>query len=148
MRKDPPKSASPIWKAIKAVKKSSLKVPTTLLEMELLFNVWLDPWVPWIQDFTPKPLKASFVEPPLMVSMLFDTETHRWKEDLIQCIFEPPSVQAILSLLIPTRPSEDKLIWVSDSRGEFSVKSAYRISSQQVTSSNLSEVLWKKAMEN
>ena len=52
--------------------------------------------------------------------------------------------QAILSLPIPTRPSEDKLIWVPDFRGEFSVKSAYQISSQQVTSNNLSEALWKK----
>ena len=52
--------------------------------------------------------------------------------------------QAILSLPIPTRPSEDKLILVPDSRGEFSVKSAFRISTQQVTSNNLSEALWKK----
>ena len=64
-----------------------------------------------------------------MVSMLFDTETHQWKKDLIQRIFDPPFAQAILSLPIPTRPSEDKLIWVPDYRGEFSVKSAYQISS-------------------
>uniref|UniRef100_A0A7N2LRG7 Reverse transcriptase zinc-binding domain-containing protein n=1 Tax=Quercus lobata TaxID=97700 RepID=A0A7N2LRG7_QUELO len=107
-------------------------------------NVWLDPWVPWLQGFTPKPLHAEFANTPMMVSMLFDSETHSWKESLIHQIFEPESAAAILSLPIPTRPCSDKLIWVPDSRGEFSVKSAYRSSRELENSGIMSDVLWRR----
>ena len=80
----------------------------------------------------------------MMVSMLFDSETHSWKESLIHQIFEPESAAAILSLPIPTRPCSDKLIWVPDFRGEFSVKSAYRSSRELENSGIMSDVLWRR----
>lgn len=55
-------------------------------------------------------------------------------------LFEPHSAQAILSLPIPIKPKKDKLIWVPNSRGIFSVKSAYQISRINDTQS---KVLWK-----
>ena len=92
----------------------------------LLSLIVLDSFrVPWLQGFTPKPLHAEFANTPMMVSMLFDNETHNWKESLIHQIFEPKSASAVLSLPIPTRPRNDKLIWVLDSQGKFFVKSAY-----------------------
>ena len=53
LRKDPPKSTSPVWKAIEAVKKIIIKGACYLIGDGASIHVWLDPWVPWIQDFTP-----------------------------------------------------------------------------------------------
>ena len=76
LHKDPPKSASPVWKAIKGVKNIIDKGACYLIGDGASINVWLDPWVPWLQGFTPKPLHAEFANTPMMVSMLFDNETH------------------------------------------------------------------------
>ena len=83
----------------------------------------------------------------MMVSMHFGNETYSWKESLIHQIFEPVSASAVLSLPIPTRPRNNKLIWVLDSRGEFFVKSAYWSSRELENSGIVSDVfrrrLWK-----
>ena len=52
LRKHPPKSTSLVWKAIEAVKKIIIKGACYLIGDGASINVWLDPWVPWIQDFT------------------------------------------------------------------------------------------------
>ena len=52
LRKHPPKSTSLVWKAIEEVKKIIIKGACYLMGDGASINVWLDPWVPWIQDFT------------------------------------------------------------------------------------------------
>ena len=52
LRKHPPKSTSLVWKAIEAVKKIIIKGACYLIGDGASINVWLDSWVPWIQDFT------------------------------------------------------------------------------------------------
>ena len=52
LRKDPPKSTSLVWKAIEEVIKIIIKGACYLMGDGASINVWLDPWVPWIQDFT------------------------------------------------------------------------------------------------
>lgn len=46
--------------------------------------------------------------------------------------------------MIPTRAGSDKLIWVPNSRGVFTVKLAYHSFSQHVNTSGLCESFWKK----
>ena len=62
----------------------------------------------------------------MMVSILIDNTTNHWKVGIINEIFEPNLAQAILSLPIPLRPRVDKMIWILDSKGVFSMKSIYR----------------------
>ena len=45
-RKDLPKSTSPVWKAIEAVKKFIIKGACYLIRDGASINVWLDLWVP------------------------------------------------------------------------------------------------------
>ena len=91
-------------------------------------DVWQDPWVPWVQGFIPKPKDSSSSmphPPPIKVSQLVDLNIHCWKSQIIHQLFEPIAARATLSILIPTSPKQDKLMWVSESKGSFTVKSAY-----------------------
>ena len=82
--------------------------------------------MPWIQDFTPKPRDVNSNQPPLKVSQLIDPDLHCWRAPLVTQLFNPKSTQAILSIPIPLSPSPNKLIWVLDPKGAFTVKSAYQ----------------------
>ena len=62
----------------------------------------------------------------MKVSQLIDHELHTWKNSLVRYMFNPSSAQAILSTPIPFRPKLDKLLWILDLKGLFSVKSAYK----------------------
>lgn len=75
----------------------------------------------------------------MMVSMLINNTTNHWKVGIINEIFEPDSAQAILSLPIPLRPRADKLIWILDFKGVFSVKSVYKTNHDFNVTSSLSE---------
>ena len=91
-------------------------------------DVWQDPWVPWVQGFIPKPKDSSSSmppPPPIKVSQLVDLNIHCWKSQIIHQLFKPIAARATLSILIPTSPKQDKLMWVSESKGSFTVKSAY-----------------------
>ena len=47
--------ASPIWKAIENAKKVVIKGVCYLIGDGASINIWMDPWVPWIQNFKPRP---------------------------------------------------------------------------------------------
>lgn len=63
--------------------------------------------------------------------------------------FDNISVKAILKIIIPSSPCQDKLYWVKEHIGTFSVKSAYKINQEHKTvinhGVNWSE-LWKLKM--
>ena len=126
LRADPPKTASPIWRAIESAKSIILKGACYLIGDGSSVEIWRDPWVPWFQDFTPKSRDVNSNQPPLKVSKLIDPDLHCWRASLVTRLFDPESTQAILSIPIPLSPSPDKLIWVLDPKGAFTVKSAYQ----------------------
>jgi len=64
-----------------------------------------------------------------MVSQLVDQTTHNWKTGLINENFEHDSAVAILSIHLPPTPRPDKLMWLLNSKGRLSVKSAFQIAS-------------------
>ncbi|KAK9992542.1 hypothetical protein SO802_027527 [Lithocarpus litseifolius] len=140
---DLPSKASPIWKAIESVKNLIIKGACYLIGDGATINVWLDPWVPWLQNFIPKPQQEVYADCPMMVSMLIDNATNHWKVGLINEIFEPASAQAILALPIPQRRRPDKLIWIPDAKGVFSVKSVYRANHNFNITTPLNEAQWK-----
>ena len=125
LRSDPPKSASPVWRAIEQAKKVIVKGSCYTIGNGSSINVWKDPWVPWIEGFIPTPRLVDYTLLPLQVSQLINSELHCWNPSLIHELFDPTSAQAILTMPIPTSPTPDKLVWIPESKGCFSVKSAY-----------------------
>ena len=82
--------------------------------------------------------------PPVKVSQLIDPDIHCCKSQIIHQLFEPIAARVILSILIPTSPKQDKLMWVPELKGSFTVNLA------NLTTISVSNVLepthvnWKK----
>ena len=62
-----------------------------------------------------------------MVSSLINPATKWWRADVIRATFLPFEAETILRIPLSQSLLEDKLIWMGNSRGEFTVKSAYHI---------------------
>lgn len=62
-----------------------------------------------------------------MVSSLIDPMTKWWRVDLIRATFLPFEADTILKIPLSHDLPEDKIIWLGNSRGVFTVKSAYHI---------------------
>ena len=62
-----------------------------------------------------------------MFSTLIDSESKRWKVDLVRSLFLPFEANTILNIPLSYNLPEDKIIWIGNKRGEFTVKSAYYI---------------------
>lgn len=107
-------------------------------------DVWHDSWVPWIQGFIPTPKHEAASQSTLKVSQLIDPTLHCWNTSLIHDLFVPSSAQAILSIPIHSRPYQDKLMWILDYKGCFSVKSAYQELNPHLHPPNPSYVEWRK----
>ena len=80
----------------------------------------------------------------MKVSQLIHNELHCWKVELIRQMFDTPFAQAILAIPIPITSKADELVWVLDSKGVFSVKSAYIASNPQFNLLVSPMVKWKK----
>ena len=70
-----------------------------------------------------------------MVSALIDVETKRWKVDMVKSLFLPFEVEMILNIPLSYNLPEDKIIWVKNKKEEFTVKSAYYIALNVLSSS-------------
>ena len=87
-----------------------------------------------------------------MVSALIDHETKRWKAKLIRVVFLPFEADAILNIPLSFNLLEDKLIWIGNRKGDFTMKSAYYIALGLVETDESGECstgdprtpLWKK----
>ena len=91
-----------------------------------LINIWEDKWLP-----TPSTYKV--ISPPNdkpqfpMVSSLIDRVTKWWRVDMIRATFLPFEANLILRIPLSHNLPEEKIIWIRNSRGDFTVKSAYHI---------------------
>uniref|UniRef100_A0A2N9IGZ4 Reverse transcriptase domain-containing protein n=1 Tax=Fagus sylvatica TaxID=28930 RepID=A0A2N9IGZ4_FAGSY len=124
---DPPKNASPTWRAIDRLKANISKGACFLIGDGKSVDCWKDPWVPWIPGFLPKP-KDPLVPPiPMLVSSLINQEIPSWNMSLLQEHFDEESMTAICRIHLPFQSSRDKLCWIADPKGVFTVKSAYKL---------------------
>ena len=81
-----------------------------------------------------------------------DRDTRRWKVDIVRSIFLPLEVNTILNLPLSYNMPEDKIIWVGNRKGEFTVKSAYYIALKVIGAEDEGEsstgdcrnALWKR----
>ena len=62
-----------------------------------------------------------------MVSSLIDEDTRRWKADSVKALFLPFEAETILHIPLSYSLPDDKIVWVGNKQGVFSVKSAYHL---------------------
>ena len=144
LHSEPPKRASPIWRAIKQSKSIIAKGACFSVGSGSSIDIWTDPWVPWIEGFIPTPKAEEFTQIPLRACHLIDSNLHCWKHNLVRELFTPLSAQAILAIPIPSRPSPDNLIWTPDPKGNFSIKSAYHTGHASLPSIAPIGISWNK----
>lgn len=91
-------------------------------------RIWEDKWLQTTIGSTSLPLPSDLTPNSCVVSLI-DEDTRRWKETMISHVFEPEIAKEILS--IPSGDLqvqlEDYMVWKDSPNGEFSVKSAYRL---------------------
>ena len=82
----------------------------------------------------------------MLVSALINSDHPSWNVNLLQEHFDAESVIAICRIHLPIRPSPDKLCWIADPKGVFSVKSVYKLNLSHTWPCNpdpCSKALWK-----
>uniref|UniRef100_A0A2N9HMH7 Reverse transcriptase zinc-binding domain-containing protein n=1 Tax=Fagus sylvatica TaxID=28930 RepID=A0A2N9HMH7_FAGSY len=81
----------------------------------------------------------------MSVATLIDVTTNSWNLTLLSELFDANSVEAILKIILPASPKEDRLIRVVDSKGKFLVKSAFKLSQSPVVTDAMVDwsALWK-----
>ena len=116
-----------------------------------LIHIWEDKWLP-----TPSTYKV--ISPPNnnpefpMVSSLIDPTTKWWKVDMLRATFLLFEAKTILRIPLSHNLPEDKIIWLGNSCGKFTVKGAYHIAHKLVEAKDEGECssrdpykpLWKK----
>ena len=74
-----------------------------------------------------------------MVSSLIDPDTRWWKIDSIKALFLPVDAEAILKIPLSFNLPDDRIIWIGNKKGEFTVKSAYFVAVNLLESAEIVE---------
>lgn len=88
-------------------------------------NIWDHNWIP--TEGLMRHVSSLVQNPPQLVPDLIDPSSAVWREDRIQEVFVPFDAKAILKIPLCTRHVEDFWAWREDSRGMFTVRSAYKM---------------------
>ncbi|GER34282.1 RNA-directed DNA polymerase (reversetranscriptase)-related family protein [Striga asiatica] len=88
-------------------------------------DIWKDPWVPNLSQFTPSCHSSRDREELKTVSDPFLTGKNKWDKKLVRQTFNPYEAEEILSIRLSLFANKDKLVWHFGVNGEFSVKSTY-----------------------
>ena len=75
MDSEPHKNASHLWRAIEKMCSVIKMGACFIMGNSDSIDMWKDPWVPWLEGFTPTPLHANTPQPPLRVSNLWTPVT-------------------------------------------------------------------------
>ncbi|XP_065623699.1 uncharacterized protein LOC136065014 [Quercus suber] len=117
-----------------------------------LIHIWEDRWMPTPSTYKViSPLPHNFDDFP-MVSALIDPDTKRWNVDLVRRTFLPFEASTILNMPLSFSLPDDKMIWIGNKKGVFTVKSAYYIALSiaepsldgECSSGNSCSPLWRK----
>ena len=80
-----------------------------------------------------KPHKQASLDIQLnMVSELIDIATRCWNIELVKESFCLVDADAILDIPLSRRNMEDKLMWLPDPLGQFTIKSAYNVAREEI----------------
>ena len=102
-----------------------LEEPASWSEMALLLSYG---WTFGLVEFKPKPNNEAVDHIRMMISNLINIELHGWKINLLQDLFDQSQSKLFFRIPILLRPRLVKLIWMKNTKGAFSVKSAYMAS--------------------
>ena len=91
-----------------------------------LIHIWEDRWLPTPSTYKGISLPNNNPKFP-MVFAFINPLTKWWNVSLVKTSFLPFEVDSILRIPLSYSMPEDKLIWLGNKRGEFTVKSAYYI---------------------
>ena len=120
-----------------------------------LIHIWDDKWMSMPTTYmviSPPPPPPKLFDDFPMVSSLIDRDTRRWKADLVKSIFLHFEANTILNIPLCYNLPKDKIIWVGNRKGEFTVKSAYYIALKMIGAEDEGEssigdgrnALWKR----
>lgn len=87
-------------------------------------NIWADPWIPSNDTRRPKTLRGNSLL--TKVEELIDPTSNKWDPQLVNQTFTAEDAATILSIPICDQ-YDDFVAWHFDSKGLFSVRSAYRV---------------------
>lgn len=87
-------------------------------------NIWTDPWM--LRDNTRRPITPRGRNILTTVDELIDPITGQWDVYLLNQTFREEDVQIIKSISVHVE-MEDVIGWHYDNKGQFSVKSAYKV---------------------
>jgi hypothetical protein len=88
-------------------------------------KVWEDNWLP--RDTRLRPITATAVDPPILVSELIDQTNRSWNIQTLETFFLPMDIEVILSIPLGTVRHIDQWAWHFEKNGIFSVRSCYRM---------------------
>jgi hypothetical protein len=63
-------------------------------------NIWMDPWIPWIEGYKPKPKDDSVEQNPMVIESLINSSTREWKQERLQKLFNQESMEGINKIII------------------------------------------------
>jgi hypothetical protein len=136
-------SFSWLWKGLLKNRRIIKKGAYLSISNGLNVDVWDSPWIPLMPNFKPLPNANLVSLPPYSVADLIVEGERSWNYDLLTDLFDPSSVQSILSIHLPQISSFDKWTWAPSSSGQFSVKSAHGLALSPANRSfPLSEAAW------
>lgn len=82
-------------------------------------------------NWIPKPSTFKILSTPTIpldaTTSLLIGEEHKWNEVLIKQQFTPEDAEHMLKIRLPRSPRLDRLIWVFDKHGNYSMKNGYQI---------------------
>ena len=111
-------------------------------------DIWEDPWVPGLQNFRPHKEANHEELGPRTVSELLTQKN--WNRLLLQQLFQPWEVTAIMKIPVPQEGGVDKWAWHHSKNGEFTVRSAYYVAMNAkfeeavASSSSTHGTIWNK----
>ena len=89
-------------------------------------NVWQDKWLPWgLTDRVTSP--RLFLSLDTRATDLIDSNTAKWKKEVLDSLFLPYEADLIKSIPLSATLPVDKLVWVVNNNGIFTIGSAYKL---------------------
>lgn len=140
------KDVSHVWRGIVWARKSLNLGVCFNISVGYSINPWTDPWIPSLNGFESSPNEGVDISHFRKVGTFNDFSSNDQNHRLVKQTFCEEFGAEILKILWPPITCEDKLIWLGNYRGNFSVKECYnfnicRKSSNLIT--NSLRKLWK-----
>ncbi|KAA3460789.1 reverse transcriptase [Gossypium australe] len=112
------------WKSVWATKGLLLKGLGWRIGDGQQVSIWNDSWIPGnnVLNGQYQEVNSNLEK----VADLIDSNTRKWKTDLILNTFEEREAERILCIPLPLSPFEDFVVWTGEPTGDYSVRSGHK----------------------